>query len=186
MTGRRETGGDGTSATDDAVLVNGRIQLRPHDPCWEELYAVEAARIRSTLGPTAVSVDHVGSTAVPGLSAKPIIDILLTVGDSTDEESFVPQLETVGYVFHLREPAWYEHRLLKRVDPPVNLHVFSDGCEEVDRMLAFRDRLRDSPDDRVRYETAKRSLATQRWRRVQDYADAKSEVIAEILDVNDG
>jgi GrpB-like predicted nucleotidyltransferase (UPF0157 family) len=118
---------------------------------------------------------------VPGLPAKPVVDIDLVVSDSSDEGAYVPRLEAAGYVLRIREPDWFEHRLFKGPDTNVNLHTFSDGCEEVDRMLLFRDWLREHADDRERYAQAKRELAAREWKYVQNYADAKSEVVREIL-----
>jgi GrpB-like predicted nucleotidyltransferase (UPF0157 family) len=85
-------------------------------------------------------------------------------------------------VLRIREPDWFEHRLFKGPDTNVNVHTFSAGCEEVDRMLAFRDWLREHDDDRDLYLAAKRELAAREWRYVQNYADAKSGVIAEIVE----
>jgi GrpB-like predicted nucleotidyltransferase (UPF0157 family) len=157
------------------------IVLVDPDPAWPVAYATLAERIRGALGPNAVTLEHVGSTSVPGLAAKPIIDVLLLVPDSTAEEDYVPALESAGFAFHLREPDWFEHRLLKGTDIAANLHVFSVGCEEADRMLAFRDHLRVDPVDRGLYETTKRRLAAQEWQTVQDYADAKTDVVRAIL-----
>lgn len=126
-------------------------------------------------------MEHVGSTSVPGLAAKPIIDILLLVSDPSDEDAYVPQLEAAGYLLHGREPGWHQHRLLRGTEPPANVHVFAIGSSEVERMLLFRDRLRAHPDERELYERAKRELAARRWGYVQDYADAKSQVVEEII-----
>jgi GrpB-like predicted nucleotidyltransferase (UPF0157 family) len=123
-------------------------------------------------------IEHVGSTSVPGLAAKPIIDVLLVVADATDEGAFVPALEAAGYRLRIRED---EHRLFKGPDVDVNLHVFSSGHPEVDRMLLFRDWLRAVPADRELYLRTKRELAKRRWRYVQNYADAKTTVVEEIL-----
>ncbi len=118
---------------------------------------------------------------MPGLAAKPIIDITLAVADSADEPAYAPDLERVGYHLHIREPDWYEHRLFRDEAKTVNLHVFTAESEEIDRMIRFRDLLRSSPALRTRYETTKRALARQTWATVQDYADAKSEIITAIL-----
>jgi GrpB-like predicted nucleotidyltransferase (UPF0157 family) len=158
------------------------IFLADPDPSWPELFAREALRIRETLGPTAVQVEHVGSTSVPGLAAKPIIDILLVVPDSADEPSYLPSLESAGYRLRIREPGWLEHRLFKGPDTDINLHVFSAGTAEIDRMLRFRDWLRVTGADRDLYLRAKRDLAGRTWRHVQHYADAKTAVIQEIMD----
>lgn len=164
------------------VVVHGKpIELVDYDPAWPELFEREAEKIRAALGERALGLEHAGSTSVPGLAAKPIIDIVLTVADSADEASYVPPLEAAGYELTIREPDWHEHRVLKGTDPQVNLHVFSGGCPEIDRMTAFRDRLRTSPRDRDLYERTKRELAQRTWKYTQDYADAKSKVVEEIL-----
>jgi GrpB-like predicted nucleotidyltransferase (UPF0157 family) len=118
---------------------------------------------------------------VPGLAAKPVIDIVLTVRDSADEAAYLPDLEAAGFVLQFREPAWYEHRFLRDRDPDVQIHVFTVGSREVARMLAFRDWLRTRPEERQLYERTKRDLAARRWNYVQDYADAKSAVVEEII-----
>ena len=157
------------------------IVLAEYDPRWPEAFRAERARIVSALGEAAVRVEHVGSTSVPGLVAKPIIDILLGVRDSADEPSYVPALTGVGYRLVIREPDWLEHRLLKGPDTDINVHVFTAGADEVDRMLRFRDRLRTDAGDRELYARTKRTLAKQQWRHVQHYAQAKSEVVEQIL-----
>ncbi|MBB3084573.1 GrpB family protein [Geodermatophilus sabuli] len=165
---------------------NAPITLAAYDPDWPRRFDREADRLRSVLGNEALRIEHVGSTSVPGLMAKPIIDILLVVPDSADEPCYVPHLQTVGYVMRIREPEWFEHRLFRGPDTAINLHVFSSGAAEVERMLRFRDRLRDDHTARDRYQRAKRELAQQTWRHVQDYADAKTAVITEILDDAEG
>lgn len=158
------------------------IQLADYDSAWPTLFQREAQRIREALGGSVLQLEHVGSTSVPGLAAKPLIDIVLVVEDSSNEPAYLPALEQRGYFLRVREPDWYQHRVLKGPDTDVNLHVFSTGCVEIDRMLAFRDCLRDHVDDRLLYEQTKRELASRTWRSVQDYADAKTSVIREILD----
>jgi GrpB-like predicted nucleotidyltransferase (UPF0157 family) len=160
---------------------NAAIELAEYDPEWPRLYEREEARIRGALGPKALLVEHVGSTSVPGLAAKPLIDIVLVVADTTDEAAYVPPLQAAGYVLRIREPDWFEHRLFKGPDTNVNVHTFPEGCEEVDRMVGFRDWLRMHDDDRDLYLAAKRKLAQREWKYVQNYADAKSEVVREIL-----
>ena len=126
-------------------------------------------------------LEHVGSTSVPGLPAKPIVDIVLEVPDSADEQAYVPDLGKAGYVLGIREPDWFEHRLLRGPRDAVNLHVFSAGCPETDRMLRFRDHLRTSTADRELYARTKRELAGRNWKYMQQYADAKTEVVGEIM-----
>lgn len=163
--------------------LDGRIELVDPDPNWSRDYERRDAVIRDALGGTLRRLEHVGSTSVPGLPAKPIIDMVLVVPDSADEEAYVPPLESVGYQLAIREPDWYEHRVLRLVYrvPSVNLHVFSEGCPEVRRMLAFRDWLREHDEDRELYAATKRELAARTWRYTQQYADAKTEVIERIL-----
>ena len=161
--------------------LNSSIYLAPYDPNWPRQFSQLADRIRKALGDKVLQLEHVGSTAVPGLSAKPIIDVLLAVLDSADEKSYVPALEGKGFMLRIREPDWYEHRLLRTTDIRGNLHVFTLGCEEIDRMLVFRDWLQKHEDDRRLYEERKHELAAKTWKYTQHYADAKSTIVEEIL-----
>jgi GrpB-like predicted nucleotidyltransferase (UPF0157 family) len=157
--------------------LDGSVTLVESDPAWPERYAALACVICEALGDAILLVEHVGSTSVPGLVAKPIIDIVLAVADSADEATYVAALEPHGYALRIREPDWYEHRMLTDRDAAVNLHVFSAGCPEINRMLLFRDRLRSDPAERDRYAAVKRRLAAQHWRHVQNYADAKTAAV---------
>ena len=163
------------------VPLTGPIQIDDYNPEWPALFEREAVRIRAALGDRVVLLEHVGSTSVPGLAAKPRIDILLVVPNSADEPSYVPPLEAAGYVLRIREPDWHEHRVFKGPDTDVNLHVFSTSSSEIERMLLFRDWLRSNPSDRRLYERTKRELARREWKYTQNYADAKTEVVEEIL-----
>ena len=158
-----------------------KILISDYDPRWPELFEREASRIRFALGQRALRIEHAGSTSVTGLAAKPIIDMLLVVADSARENEYLPALESAGYVLRFREPNWYEHRLLNGPDTSVNLHVLSLGCPEIDRMLLFRDWLRSNEVDRDLYAKTKLALAEKDWADVQDYADAKTAVVEEIL-----
>lgn len=161
--------------------LEGPIELRENDPSWPLAFQREAARIRAALGARVRLLEHAGSTSVPGLPAKPRIDIVLAVPDSSDEAAYIPDLEAAGYVLWIREPDWLEHRMLKGPDTDINLHVFTAGCPEIDQMLLFRDWLRDHPEERELYAAAKRELVKKDWKYVQDYADAKTTVVQEIL-----
>ena len=161
--------------------LTGLIQIDDYNPEWPALFEREAARIRAALGDRVVLLEHVGSTSVPGLAAKPRIDILLVVPNSADEPSYVPPLEAAGYVLRIREPDWHEHRVFKGPGTDVNLHVFSPGSTEIERMLLFRDWLRNNPSDRQLYERTKRELAQREWRYTQNYADSKTEVVEKII-----
>jgi GrpB-like predicted nucleotidyltransferase (UPF0157 family) len=160
---------------------DGRVVLADYDPRWPELYEEEAARIRSLLETRALRIEHTGSTSVPALPAKPTVDMLLVVADTTDEAAYVPALEGGGYVLRVREPEWYQHRMFKGPLADVNLHVFSSGCPEIDRVLLFRDWLRASSADRELYARTKRELSRREWRTIDDYAVAKTAVVEEIL-----
>ena len=161
--------------------VDGPIHLADYDPEWPVLYEREATRVRDILGDRVHLLEHVGSTSVPGLPAKPIIDMLLVVADSGDEPAYVPSMEAGGYVVRIREPDWHEHRVFKGPDTDINLHTFSDGSPEIERMLVFRDRLRTHDGEREHYLQTKRELAARQWVYIQDYADAKGEVVEAII-----
>ena len=165
----------------ELAVLAGPVLLADYDPGWSTAFEREAARIRGALGDQVRLLEHVGSTSVPGLAAKPIIDLVLAVMDSTDEDAYVPPMEAAGYVLRIREPEWFEHRLFKGSDPASNIHVFTVGTAEIHRMLAFRDWLRAHDDDRLLYEQTKRDLAAREWKYVQHYADAKTDVVAEIM-----
>jgi GrpB-like predicted nucleotidyltransferase (UPF0157 family) len=158
-----------------------RVVIVDYDPQWPRLFSIVEARVKQALGGCAREVLHVGSTSVPGLGAKPVIDVNVLVDDASDEPSYVPALERAGFVFRVREPEWFEHRLLRGFGPRTNLHIFPVGCRESERMVCFRDWLRRDPHDRALYEKTKRELASNQWPTVQDYADAKSGVVAEIM-----
>jgi GrpB-like predicted nucleotidyltransferase (UPF0157 family) len=169
-------------SVDPVKPLTGPIPFADYDPEWPALFAREEARIRASLGDRVVRLEHTGSTSVPRLAAKPIIDITMTVTDVLDEVAWVPDLEAAGYRLVIREhePDWYDHRVLKGPDTNVNLHVFSAGCRELDRMVGFRDWLRTHDDDRELYEATKRELLKRDWSFVQNYADAKGEVVEAI------
>ncbi len=158
-----------------------RIEICEYDPSWTAKFEAHRQRIAHALGSAALQIEHVGSTSVPGLGAKPIIDILLVVKASSDEASYLPYLEGAGYALRVREPEWHEHRMLRTPNRDVHLHVFSAGSSEIDQNLIFRNHLRETRKDRELYEETKRTLAGQDWPSMQDYADAKTEVIQQIM-----
>jgi GrpB-like predicted nucleotidyltransferase (UPF0157 family) len=165
----------------DRVLVGG-IEKRPiviveYDPRWPARFEHERDRVKAALGATALAVEHIGSTAVPGLAAKPVVDLLVTVTDPEDE-ALVGVLEQAGYVLRVREPG---HRMFRTPERDVHVHVWRDSDPEVARYVRFRDRLRDSPDDRQAYERLKRELASRVWGDMNEYAQAKGELIEEII-----
>ncbi|QIK66730.1 GrpB family protein [Nocardioides sp. HDW12B] len=166
----------------EVELVGGvekrELVLVDHDPGWAATYAGHERRISAALGAAAVQVEHIGSTSVPGLAAKPIIDVLVTVGDVTAEEDYLDPLLEAGYVLRVREPG---HRLVRTPERDANVHVMGAGDPLVEAYLLFRDRLRADPDDRALYERTKRALVEQDWPDTNAYADAKTDVVAAIL-----
>lgn len=165
------------------VPNDGVIHVVPADPQWPAVYEELADVVRAALGPRALDVEHVGSTSVPGLPAKPVIDIDLTVADPADEAAWLPQLEAAGFVLTVREPWWYEHRCLRFTSPRCNLHVFGPGCAETARHRIFRDWLRQHPEDRDLYRDAKLAAAREsnaQGEHVVEYNARKQQVIREI------
>jgi GrpB-like predicted nucleotidyltransferase (UPF0157 family) len=154
------------------------VEIVDYDPCWPEQFAQVASRLREVLGSGVISLEHVGSTAVPGLAGKPIIDVNLMVGEASREATYLPALEAAGYALTVREPDWFEHRMFEGLDPRTNVHVFSYGCREVERMRLFRDWLRYNAADRELYAQVKRRLSLEDWANVQNYADAKQAWLA--------
>jgi GrpB-like predicted nucleotidyltransferase (UPF0157 family) len=155
-------------STEDYLRAHTIGQLRAHpapirlvhyDASWPGRFEHEARKIRGALGDKALRIEHVGSTSVPSLSAKPIIDILLVVADSADETDYGAALQRAGLRLHIREREWHEHRMFKGPEDDLHLDMFSAGCPEVERMLVFRDRLRTNEADRELYARCKQSLA---------------------------
>jgi GrpB-like predicted nucleotidyltransferase (UPF0157 family) len=166
----------------DGVLIGGRerrqVVIADYDPAWPRRFEVERDRIRAAMGGAAIRIEHIGSTSVPGLAAKPIVDVLLTVADPEADELFAPALAAAGYELRVREAG---HRMFRTPARDVQVHVWADGDGEVDRCLMFRNRLRASPERRREYERLKRELAQRDWPDVNHYANAKSPFIESVL-----
>jgi GrpB-like predicted nucleotidyltransferase (UPF0157 family) len=164
-------------------LIGGR-EARPvvivdYDHAWARRFDVEAGRIQDALGTGALAIEHIGSTSVPGLAAKPVVDVLVVVADIDDDSIVQPALERVGYQLRVREPG---HRMFRTLARDVHVHIWRVDDPEVAKYRLFRDWLRVSADDRARYEARKRELAQKEWGDMNDYADAKSDVVRAILD----
>ena len=166
------------------VLIGGiekrEIIVVDYDPRWPETFQKYAGMLKRALGVKAHAIEHVGSTSVPMLAAKPIIDILVVVEDSGDEAAYLPCLVEAGYVLRVREPDWHQHRMFRTPELDVHVHIFSRGCVEVTRQLAFRDHLRANVEDRLLYESVKRMLAKGDWPDMNAYAQAKTDVVEQI------
>ncbi|MCV7156652.1 GrpB family protein [Mycolicibacterium brisbanense] len=170
-----------TEPSEPVELIGGVekrvIKVVPPDPAWSAKFAVERETIATALGVKAVRVDHIGSTSVPGLAAKPIIDIALSVGDVDREEDYLTDLITAGYQLRVREPG---HRMVRTPDLGVHVHVCTAGSDWERRQLLFRDGLRYDESDRATYNSLKTQLAQRDWPDMNAYAAAKSPLITEI------
>jgi GrpB-like predicted nucleotidyltransferase (UPF0157 family) len=158
------------------------IVVGDYDPAWPGRYDAYATIVRQALGDRILAIEHIGSTSVPGLPAKPIIDIDVVVGDSEDEAGYLPALEAAGYRLILREPWWQGHRMLIDDAEDLHLHVWPEGAAEPIRHRLFRDRLRTHPADRALYAGVKQRLAVETAERPEDYNLAKNEVIDQIFE----
>lgn len=176
------TTSDDRDAYLDSVLVGGRepasISIVDHDASWAGRFEELRQRIEQALGRSAVAVEHIGSTSVPGLAAKPIIDMVLTVDDVEDESAYAPALERAGFGLRVREPG---HRMFRTPGRDVHLHVYEADDDAVADYLDLRDWLRRSESDRHLYAATKRDLARREWSDMNYYADAKSDVVLDIL-----
>ncbi|MFG3577618.1 GrpB family protein [Micromonospora chersina] len=161
--------------------VTSPITVDAYNPEWPAMFAEEEAVIRAALGAKALAVEHVGSTAVPGLAAKNRLDIDLIVADPAEEDAYVPPLEAAGYLLRTRDPDWYEHRCPWTHDHGVNLHVFGPDCDEYLRHLILRDWLRTHPEDRDRYAAVKHRVAQEHPMDMALYVQGKSAIIIDIL-----
>lgn len=158
------------------------IVVVPYDETWPERYLEVEARVRSALGDRVLALQHIGSTSVPGLAAKPVVDVDLVVADSGDEASYVPDLEAAGFSLRIREPDWEGHRLLTLEAPETNLHVFPPGTPEPQRHRMFRDWLGTHPDDLAAYAALKTELGRRSWRSGMDYNNHKGELVYDIYE----
>lgn len=166
----------------DAVLLGGREQravvVVDYRDEWPEMYREMAAKVRAAVGHSALALEHIGSTSVPGLAAKPIIDMLLVVPDVAAEAGYLPALESVGLMLRVREP---NHRMVRTPERDVHLHIYSAGAPEITDYLDLRDWLRVSAEDRALYASVKKDLARQEWPDMNYYAEAKDQVVATVL-----
>ncbi len=154
----------------------GPLVIAEHDPAWARQFEEHRSRLTAALGAAALRVEHIGSTAVRGLAAKPIVDVLVVVRDPEDPALAGP-LEAAGYVLRVVEPG---HRMFRTPERHVHVHVWAEGAEARD-YLALRDLLRRDAAARAEYEALKRSLAGRSWPSMDDYANAKGPLIAELL-----
>ncbi|KAA8649347.1 GrpB family protein [Aspergillus tanneri] len=162
-----------------------KIEIVEPDPSWPQRYQLLKSRIETALGSRVVAITHIGSTSVPGLPAKDVVDIDLTVIDPTDETSYVPLLEDVGFQFRTRERSWHQHRFFSCYEPTANLHIFGPDCPEVVRHCLLRDWLIKCTEDRELYAQTKRQAAEETIKAGERHAKynlRKQPVIREILE----
>lgn len=159
------------------------VRIVEPDPGWPAQAEAVIVRIRAALGPVVVGLEHVGSTAVPGLPAKPVLDLDLLVEDPEDEDAYLPPLVAAGFEHVVREPWWYGHRMLRGTSPAVNLHVYGPESAESARQRLFRDWLSEHPDDRDRYAVAKWAASAESaaaGEHVQQYNLRKQAVLRDV------
>lgn len=167
--------------------VREEIQIVPYDPEWPACFEQEAAFLRSALPKSLLGrIEHFGSTAVPGLSAKPIIDILVEVGSLEEtKKQIVPLLEAAGYDYFWRTDAQPAYAWFIKRDPQGkrthHLHMVEADSVLWDR-LYFRDYLRKFMDERIRYEELKRALAQEHPNNRVSYTEGKTEFIVAITE----
>lgn len=159
-------------------VERGDIRVVDYDSNWPARYSEHATRIRSAVDANALAIEHIGSTSVPGLAAKPIIDIALVVADVGATATYEPALHAVGYLLRVREPG---HQMFRTPERDVHIHVYSPDSPSLDRHLRFRERLRSNTTDRDTYAKVKRTLAARQWSDMNAYAEAKTEIIDRIL-----
>lgn len=157
------------------------ITVVEYDSTWPEKFAEQQRIIKQAVGDVALAVEHIGSTAVPGLAAKPIIDILLVVEDPDKEELYLPQLLAIGYELRVREPDYYGHRMVRTLDKDVHIHIYPPSAPDVERYRLVRDELRQNEVLRDKYGSLKQKLASRDWEDMNAYSAAKTEVIDEII-----
>jgi GrpB-like predicted nucleotidyltransferase (UPF0157 family) len=169
----------------DRILIGGmekmQIVIRDYDPAWAARFQIESAKIKRALGPTALGIEHIGSTSVPGLAAKPIVDILVMVRAPEDEATYSPLLVAARYELRVREPEFCEHRMFRTPARDVHVHIFAPQTEPVIEYRLLREWLKKSPEDRELYASTKRALARQDWEDTNRYAEAKTEVVQTVL-----
>jgi GrpB-like predicted nucleotidyltransferase (UPF0157 family) len=163
------------------------IAIVPYNPAWPAHFAEIRSIIAAALGPeTALDISHIGSTSVPDLPAKDVIDIDLTVANPTAEEQYVPALERAGFEFLLREPEWNEHRFFVMSKPyHCNLHVFKPGAAEHLRHRIMTEWLTNCKEDRDLYARTKMEAApisAALGETQMEYNARKHQVIRDILE----
>lgn len=160
-----------------------RVRMVPHDPKWRQEFRQEAARISAATGSNVVRVHHMGSTAIPTIYAKPVIDILLVVQDLAALDEKQLEMEALGYEAR-GEYGIAGRRFFRRDDKHGDrthqVHAFEDGSPQIARHLAFRDYMIAHPETAQEYSDLKRELAAKHPEDIEAYMDGKDEFIQEV------
>ena len=160
------------------------MEIADPDPLWPTLYEAEAQRLRHDLGPALRALEHIGSTAVPGLAAKPVLDIMAAMDTLEEADARLPLLAASGYA--LRATGMRERLFLQRAaesgTPAVNLHLVTLASWPRRKERRFRDRLRAHPEEAAAYAALKRDLAARLGTDPEAYTRAKTALIQEIMD----
>jgi GrpB-like predicted nucleotidyltransferase (UPF0157 family) len=178
-------GSSSTMSDRSLGLRRGIVRLAEHDPQWPIAYAAAAAEIRSATGIPANRIEHVGSTAVPDVPAKPILDIVVGVDDPEDIEPIVMHLVRIGYIDRGAGEGSVGRLLVRESSPNVrtiHVHIVGYGTEDWKDYVVFRDMLRAQPAARMRYAEVKRTLAERFADDRESYRSAKDEYLRKILE----
>ena len=174
--------------SDQEVLIGGiekvNITIVDYRPEWVHEFEQHKKKIEQALGSIAIQIEHIGSTSVPDLAAKPIIDVVIAVKDASDESSYLQPLINAGYQLRVREPMFFEHRMVRTPNRDTHIHIFSEGCQEIERYLLLRQYLRDNESARKEYEALKRRFAEQSWDDMNAYAEAKTDIIERFIQLS--
>lgn len=157
------------------------IEIVPYSSAWPHQFQDHSTRIKDAIGEVALRIEHIGSTSVERLAAKPIIDILVVIADPSKEELYLQSLLNAGYELRVREPDYDNHRMFRTTERDVHIHIYPPSSEEVERYLIFRDFLRTNPEARDEYAALKQKLSESNWKDMNEYSAAKTSFIDEII-----
>lgn len=160
-----------------------RVEVVPHSPRWRDAFEAEAKRVAAALGENVVAVHHIGSTAIPNIYAKPIIDLLVEVRDIVEVDGRRSMMEALGYEV-MGEFGIQGRRYFRKDDREGvrthQVHAFEAGSAQVERHLAFRDYMIANPEAARKYSELKRRLAQEHPQNIDGYMDGKDDFIKEM------
>jgi GrpB-like predicted nucleotidyltransferase (UPF0157 family) len=160
-----------------------KVEVVPHNPQWRDAFEAEAKQVAAALGEHVVAIHHIGSTAIPNIYAKPVVDLLVEIRDITEVDGRSSAMESLGYEV-MGEYGIPGRRYFRKDNPEGirthNLHAFEAGSAEVERHLTFRDYMVAHPVDAQRYSELKRKLAEEHPQSMDGYMDGKDGFIKEM------